>query len=159
MAYRPDAYTSPRIGETQKEAHELSSCEISIRSVLYYYLELLQQRRICEAAVNNDARSQSIVDIHNYLMEKAPAYAERCCFTEMPLFSEPLPNGSVEGEGDESADLVSSRVQEWCSFFPDFLSLLFVSSNTAFLLMIIMVLRNFDDTGVCVDDHFPMVYT
>ena len=108
LAYRPDAYASPREGESQKEADELSSCEISMRSILYYYLELLQQRRICEAAVNNDARAQSIVDIHNYLMENAPAYAERCCFAEPPLFSEPLPNGSAEEEGDEPAmDLVS----------------------------------------------------
>jgi hypothetical protein len=59
------------------------------------------------------------VDIHNYLMEKAPAYAERCCFTEMPLFSEPLPNGSVEGEGDESADLVSASTIIFQWYTPD----------------------------------------
>ena len=31
---------------------------------MYYYLELLQQRRICNAATNNDGRSQTMVDLH-----------------------------------------------------------------------------------------------
>ena len=39
------------------------------RSVMYYYLELLQQRRICNAATNNDGRSQTMVDLHEVSVE------------------------------------------------------------------------------------------
>ena len=120
MAYRPEPYVSPRQGESQKDADELSSCEISMRSILYYYLELLQQRRICEAAVNSDARAQSIVDIHKYLLEKAPSYVEHCCFSEAPVFKERVPNesGELEEDGSEpSMEFVSCLVISLCFFF------------------------------------------
>ena len=115
MAYRPETYASPRDSESQKDEEELASCEISMRSILYYYLELLQQRRICEAGINNDARAQSIVDIHNFLVEKAPAYKEKCCFLQPPIFAEPLPAGNADGNGDpvteETADVVSESLK------------------------------------------------
>jgi hypothetical protein len=55
---------------------------------MYYYLELLQQRRICNAATNNDGRSQTMVDLHEWLMVHCSAYQERCCFTTPPLYVE-----------------------------------------------------------------------
>ena len=39
---------------------------------MYYYLELLQQRRICNAATNNDGRSQTLVDLHEVSVHGIP---------------------------------------------------------------------------------------
>lgn len=54
----------------------------------YYiiFLEILQQRRICEAAANNDGRSRTSVDLHGWLLTNCPAYKERCCFQTAPLY-------------------------------------------------------------------------
>merc|ERR1711871_313265 len=67
-------------------------------------------------------RAQSIVDIHNYLLEKAPAYGERCCFSEPPLFDEALPKEKGSGEDSESVtakELVSASTIIFQWYSPD----------------------------------------
>ena len=45
---------------------------------MYYYLELLQQRRICNAATNNDGRSQTLVDLHEVSVHGIPPLGSVC---------------------------------------------------------------------------------
>jgi hypothetical protein len=52
----PVEYSSPLSMEEENYKAKAMKCIISRRSVMYYYLELLQQRRICNAATNNDGR-------------------------------------------------------------------------------------------------------
>jgi hypothetical protein len=78
---KPVLYVSPLAKEKEVFASKVEQCVLSMRTVMYYYLECLQQRRICSAASNNDGRSVTIVTLHNWLCENCPTYKSRCCFT------------------------------------------------------------------------------
>merc|ERR1712166_659017 len=112
----PSLYVSPLEQELEVRNLELLKCTLSRRSVMYYYLELLQQRRICNAATNNDGRSSTIVILHEWLMVACPEYLSRCCYSVPPLFQT---NAGEEGEGTTSEEPLAPNAIIFQWYEPD----------------------------------------
>ena len=111
----PTSYISILKIEQEDESIKYESYKISMRSVLYYFLEILQQRRICEAASNNDGRSRTLVNVHDWLLMNCPAYKDRCCFQTPPLYH----TISTEETSKEEEEKLSSNAVIFQWYQPD----------------------------------------
>jgi len=73
----------PAMDEEEKEPLELEDLipiAVDERSIILYYMSLVQTRRVADAAAANDGKFITIMEIHNYLRDNMEAYKENACF-------------------------------------------------------------------------------
>ena len=89
-------------GEEEKEPVELEdlvTASVDQRSILLYYMSLVQTRRVADAAMANDNKFSTITEIHNYLQNNMESYKENVCFKVPPVLEEGDEETSEESTG------------------------------------------------------------